>query len=49
MNAKTVKILRKYANLKGLDLKNLKREWLSLNEFQKDKKRQEYLAALAKK
>lgn len=49
MNAKTVKILRKYANLKGLDIKNLKREWLSLNEFQKDQKRQEYLAALSKK
>lgn len=49
MNAKTIKILRKYANLKGLNIKNLKREWLSFNEFEKDKKRQEYLSALSKK
>lgn len=49
MNQKTVKIIRKYADLKGIEPKALKREWLSLNESQKDIKRQEFLAALAKK
>ena len=49
MNQKTVKILKKYSDLKGLNPKTLKREWLSLSESQKDIKRQEYLAALSKK
>lgn len=49
MNQKTVKILRKYADLKGIELDTLKREWKGLNESQKDIKRQEYLATLAKK
>jgi hypothetical protein len=49
MNQKTAKIIRKFAELKGIETKTLKREWLSMNESQKDIKRQEYLAALAKK
>ncbi len=49
MNQKTAKVLKKFADLKGVDPKSLKKEWLSLNESQKDIKRQEYLAALAKK
>ena len=48
MNQKTAKIIRKFAELKGIETKTLKREWLSMNESQKDIKRQEYLAALAK-
>jgi hypothetical protein len=49
MNQKTAKILRKYADLKGVEIDTLKREWKGLNESQKDIKRQEYLSALAKK
>lgn len=49
MNIKTAKIIRKYANLKGINEKDLKREWYSLDESQKDIRRQEYLASLAKK
>lgn len=49
MNQKTAKIIRKYADLKGIDEKDLKREWKSLNESQKDIKRQEFLAAFSKK
>ena len=49
MNHKTAKILRKYAALKGLNEKDLKREWQSLNKFQKDQRRQEYLTSLFKK
>ncbi|MCB1178191.1 MAG: hypothetical protein KDK36_11470 [Leptospiraceae bacterium] len=49
MNSKTAKILTKYQQLKGVNLKDLKREWYSLSESEKDLKRQEYLAALAKK
>jgi hypothetical protein len=49
MNSKTAKIIKKYSDLKGINVKQLKREWLSLNESEKDKKRQEYLTALTKK
>jgi hypothetical protein len=49
MNQKTAKVIKKYAELKGINSKSLKKEWLSLNESQKDIKRQEYLSALAKK
>ncbi|MDX1961393.1 MAG: hypothetical protein SFU98_22680 [Leptospiraceae bacterium] len=49
MNNKTAKLLRKYASRKGLELKDLKAEWLSSNEFKKDSLRQEYLSELSKK
>lgn len=49
MNQKTVKLLKKYADLKGIDKKQIKREWLSLNEIEKDKKRQEIVSVLVKK
>ncbi|MCB1141617.1 MAG: hypothetical protein KDK54_05225 [Leptospiraceae bacterium] len=49
MNSKTAKIINKYAELKGLNPKHIKREWNSLNESEKDLKRQEYLEALPKK
>ena len=48
MNQKTVKLLKKYADLKGIDKKQIKREWLSLNEMEKDKKRQEIVSVLVK-
>jgi hypothetical protein len=49
MNQKTVKILKKYSDLKGINIKQLKREWLSLDESTKDIKRQEMLSVLVKK
>ncbi len=49
MNQKTAKLLKKFAQAKGLSEKDVKREWLVLNEFQKDKKRQEILSSLVKK
>ncbi len=49
MNGKTAKLLSKYSQLKGASIKDLKREWYSLSESDKDIKRQEFLAALAKK
>jgi hypothetical protein len=49
MNNKTAKLIKKHAELKGINPKQAKREWLSLNEFQKDAKRQEVISTLAKK
>jgi coenzyme F420-reducing hydrogenase delta subunit len=49
MNQKTVKLLKKYADLKGIDKKQIKREWLSMNESEKDVKRQEIVSVLVKK
>ncbi|MDV6236191.1 hypothetical protein CH379_011210 [Leptospira ellisii] len=55
MNQKTAKLLSKYAALKAGDSeqrklleKQFKREWLVLNEHQKDRKRQEILKELVK-
>ncbi len=48
MNQKTAKLLNKYAELKGISSKQIKREWLVLNEHQKDQKRQEILKELMK-
>ncbi|ALO27813.1 hypothetical protein KHM19_15170 [Leptospira borgpetersenii] len=48
MNQKTAKLLNKYAELKGVSSKQIKREWLILNEHQKDQKRQEILKELVK-
>ncbi|MEM7184247.1 MAG: hypothetical protein AAF518_25330 [Spirochaetota bacterium] len=52
MNQKTVKLLRKYAKLKGMDemvaKKSLKREWLAMDKSAKDAKRQEMVQALQK-
>ncbi|WP_167884126.1 hypothetical protein [Leptospira idonii] len=49
MNSKTAKILGKFATLKGVSEKQLKREWLALSHVDKDKKRQEILKELVKK
>ncbi|BDA77270.1 hypothetical protein LPTSP3_g02000 [Leptospira kobayashii] len=49
MNAKTAKILGKFATFKGVSEKQLKREWQGLSQFDKDKKRQEILKELVKK
>lgn len=48
MNAKTVKILKKYASLKGISDKQIKREWLGQTPQAKDKKKQEMIQELAK-
>ncbi|WP_167880162.1 hypothetical protein [Leptospira fletcheri] len=48
MNQKTAKLLKKYAEAKGFSEKQLKREWLVLNQQQKDAKRQEILKDLVK-
>ncbi|EMM71829.1 hypothetical protein LEP1GSC038_4069 [Leptospira weilii str. 2006001855] len=48
MNQKTAKLLNKYSELKGISSKQIKREWLVLNEHQKDQKRQEILKELVK-
>jgi hypothetical protein len=48
MNAKTAKIIGKYAILKGISEKQLKRDWLSLSQTDKDKKRQEILKEIVK-
>lgn len=55
MNQKTAKLLSKYAALKAGDSeqrklleKQFKREWLVLNEHEKDRKRQEILKELVK-
>ncbi|PJZ71276.1 hypothetical protein CH373_01880 [Leptospira perolatii] len=48
MNQKTSKLLKKYAEAKGISEKQMKREWLVLNQQQKDKKRQEILKELVK-
>ncbi|GBF51117.1 hypothetical protein LPTSP4_26480 [Leptospira ryugenii] len=48
MNSKTAKLLGKYAVQKGVSEKQLKREWLSLSQFEKDKKRQEILKEIVK-
>lgn len=49
MNQRTVKLISKYAELKGLNKDNLKNEWKSLNETERFKKRQEMLALLIKR
>ncbi|MCZ8157571.1 MAG: hypothetical protein O9264_15720 [Leptospira sp.] len=48
MNAKTAKIIGKFAILKGIPEKQIKREWSSLSQNDKDKKRQEILKELVK-
>ncbi|WCL49079.1 hypothetical protein [Leptospira sp. GIMC2001] len=48
MNAKTVKILKKYAALKGISDKQIKREWLGKSQNEKDKKKQEMVKELTK-
>ncbi|MCS7206131.1 MAG: hypothetical protein NZ853_10585 [Leptospiraceae bacterium] len=46
MNEKTAKLLNKYAMAKGLNPKNLKRFWLSLNKEQRFLERQKILKEL---
>ncbi|EPG73690.1 hypothetical protein LEP1GSC058_3649 [Leptospira fainei serovar Hurstbridge str. BUT 6] len=48
MNQKTAKLIKKYAEAKGINEKQIKREWLVLNQQQKDAKRQEILKELVK-
>ncbi|EQA35646.1 hypothetical protein LEP1GSC050_3636 [Leptospira broomii serovar Hurstbridge str. 5399] len=48
MNQKTAKLIKKYAEAKGISEKQIKREWLVLNQQQKDAKRQEILKELVK-
>lgn len=48
MNAKTVKLIKKFASLKGISEKQAKREWLGKSPVQKDKQRQEIAKELAK-
>jgi hypothetical protein len=48
MNAKTVKLLKKYAQAKGISEKQVKREWLGKSQFEKDKSKQSMLAELVK-
>ncbi len=48
MNQKTAKLLKKYAEAKGINEKQIKREWLVLDQTQKDQKRQEILKELVK-
>lgn len=48
MNAKTVKLLKKYASLKGISDKQIKREWLGRSPREKDNKKQEIIQELAK-
>lgn len=49
MNQKTVKLLKKYADLKGLNEEDLKKEWMSLGQHEKSSKRQEILSSFLKK
>jgi len=49
MNQKTVKLIKKYASLKGVSEKQIKLEWMNLNKSERDIKRQEYLSNLVKK
>ena len=46
MNNKTAKLLNRYSKQSGLILKNLKKEWYSLNVNEKFKKRQEIIQKL---
>lgn len=48
MNAKTVKLLKKFATLKGIPDKQVKREWMGKTPVEKDKKKQEILKELTK-
>lgn len=48
MNQKTVKLLKKYATMKGISEKQIKREWQGQSNLAKDKKRQEMLKELVK-
>jgi len=47
MNQKTVKLLKKYAHLKGMNVKELKQEWLAKSPQQKETFRKEIEKALA--
>lgn len=48
MNEKTAKLINRYAMAKGLNPKNIKRYWLSLNKEQRFQERQKMLAELQK-
>lgn len=48
MNAKTVKLLKKYAQMKGIPKKQIIREWLGKPHFEKDLKKQQILAEMKK-
>ena len=46
MNGKTAKLLRKVGAKKGANVKDLKRQWMSLTAKERFEKRQEMLAEL---
>ncbi len=46
MNEKTAKLLRKYSDAKGINLKEMKRKWLTLNQKEKFLERQRILNEL---
>lgn len=46
MNQKTAKLLRKYSNKSGKNIKELKDEWLKLPSKERAKFRQEILSTL---
>jgi len=48
MNEKTAKLLNKYAKARGVNPKELKREWTSLNAKERFVKRQNLLKELKK-
>ncbi len=48
MNAKTVKLLKKYATMKGISKKQIKREWMGKSYMEKDVRKQEILKELKK-
>lgn len=48
MNEKTAKLLNRFALAKGSNVKNLKREWNSMNSKERFLKRQEMLKDLKK-
>lgn len=48
MNAKTIKLLKKYAQMKGIPKKQIIREWLGQPHYMKNQKKQEILSEMKK-
>ena len=49
MNQKTAKLLRKYSELKNINNRYLKKQWIALNKKERTEKRQEILKELLEK
>ncbi len=49
MNEKTAKLINRYSLAKGINNKDLKKEWMALNARQRFEKRQSMLKDLLKK